>query len=141
MKQFFQCSDCAKHFTEMATTPEALAVSSHREAVLWMWRAHNQVRTLMAKCSSSCPRSCRKLSAGISGNCTQRVCWLPFSQYITSRPCRVRACVGGIKAQDSDVLLCALPGAAFCRVCCCKMLVHQTLCFMVWDSIGPFHVV
>ena len=42
MRQFFQCSDCAKHFTEMATTPEALAVSSHREAVLWMWRAHNQ---------------------------------------------------------------------------------------------------
>ena len=45
MRQFFQCSDCAKHFTEMASTPEALAVSSHREAVLWMWRAHNQAST------------------------------------------------------------------------------------------------
>ena len=43
VRHFFQCSECAEHFTAMATAPDALAVQSQREAVLWIWQAHNQV--------------------------------------------------------------------------------------------------
>ena len=54
MHRFFQCSDCADHFTKMATAEDALAVQSQRDAVLWMWRAHNQVRAVRL----SAPRLC-----------------------------------------------------------------------------------
>ena len=43
MKHFFQCTDCANHFTEMASETAARAVMSRRHAVLWAWRAHNEV--------------------------------------------------------------------------------------------------
>lgn len=43
VEHFFQCSDCAKHFVGMATEKSALTVQSRREAVLWMWQAHNRV--------------------------------------------------------------------------------------------------
>ena len=44
MRQFFQCSDCSKHFAGMAAELEALAVATPADALLWSWRAHNRVR-------------------------------------------------------------------------------------------------
>ena len=43
---FFQCSACANHFVEMTEHPEAESIKSRRDAVLWMWKAHNQVMHL-----------------------------------------------------------------------------------------------
>lgn len=43
VQHFFQCSDCARHFTEMASEKAAVAVRTRRQAVLWAWRAHNEV--------------------------------------------------------------------------------------------------
>ncbi|KAK9792463.1 hypothetical protein WJX73_007606 [Symbiochloris irregularis] len=43
VKHFFQCSDCAAHYLEMAAEESAQAVRSRREAVLWAWQAHNRV--------------------------------------------------------------------------------------------------
>jgi thiol oxidase len=40
---FFQCEECAKHFVAATLAREALAVSSRRDAVLWLWRTHNGV--------------------------------------------------------------------------------------------------
>ena len=135
MKQFFQCSDCAKHFTEMATTPEALAVSSHREAVLWMWRAHNQVHIFVA---ISLPQAAQA-SAARSQQPLEAVCITGLLAAIhsnTSLPDHVgfRVYDGEVKAHDSHVLLCALPGAAVCGACGCQDVCpgwHQTLCFLV----------
>ena len=56
MRHFFQCSDCSKHFASMAAEPEALAVSTPADALLWSWRAHNQV-------SMPCERSTRAANA------------------------------------------------------------------------------
>lgn len=38
---FFGCEDCSKHFQEMAAR-SMHEVSSPRESVLWLWRAHNE---------------------------------------------------------------------------------------------------
>lgn len=43
VKHFFQCDDCSKHFLAMASDAEAAAVDSKRDAVQWVWRAHNKV--------------------------------------------------------------------------------------------------
>ncbi len=43
IQHFFQCSACANHFIEMTEKADAESVRSRREAVLWMWKAHNQV--------------------------------------------------------------------------------------------------
>ena len=50
VKHFFQCTDCANHFTEMASETAARAVMSRRHAVLWAWRAHNEVAPLVIAC-------------------------------------------------------------------------------------------
>lgn len=47
VKHFFGCADCAEHFMMMAERPDALDVTSRRDAVLWMWKAHNEVCQLM----------------------------------------------------------------------------------------------
>ena len=44
IQHFFQCSACANHFIEMTEQAEAESVRSRRDAVLWMWKAHNQVQ-------------------------------------------------------------------------------------------------
>ena len=43
IQHFFQCSACANHFVEMTEQPDAESVRSRRDAVVWMWKAHNQV--------------------------------------------------------------------------------------------------
>lgn len=40
---FFQCSDCSKHFTARISKPDAGEVATRRDAVLWIWGVHNEV--------------------------------------------------------------------------------------------------
>lgn len=42
IKNFFTCSDCAAHFTEMAKTI-AGNVTTQNNSILWLWSAHNRV--------------------------------------------------------------------------------------------------
>lgn len=44
IKHFFQCSECSEHFLELLKDEAAAAVQSRDDAVLWLWRAHNQVQ-------------------------------------------------------------------------------------------------
>ena len=44
IQYYFQCSACANHFVTMTEQPDAESVTSKRDAVLWMWKAHNQVQ-------------------------------------------------------------------------------------------------
>lgn len=43
VKHFFGCTECAMHFGEMTVDKHMQNVSSHDEAILWLWRAHNTV--------------------------------------------------------------------------------------------------
>lgn len=45
---FFGCADCAAHFVEMANRNKIFDVHSKDEAVLWLWRAHNQVNARLS---------------------------------------------------------------------------------------------
>ncbi|XP_077271184.1 sulfhydryl oxidase 2 isoform X2 [Temnothorax americanus] len=45
---FFGCADCAAHFVEMAGTNKIFDVRTKDEAVLWLWRAHNQVNARLS---------------------------------------------------------------------------------------------
>ncbi|GAX79304.1 hypothetical protein CEUSTIGMA_g6745.t1 [Chlamydomonas eustigma] len=40
---FFQCQTYQEHFSQMLQAREAKSVRSKRDAVLWLWRVHNQV--------------------------------------------------------------------------------------------------
>lgn len=42
IKYFFGCTECSKHFQEMATTM-AGNVTSTESSILWLWKAHNSV--------------------------------------------------------------------------------------------------
>uniref|UniRef100_A0A7S0WFK3 Sulfhydryl oxidase n=1 Tax=Pyramimonas obovata TaxID=1411642 RepID=A0A7S0WFK3_9CHLO len=46
---FFTCQVCNTHFMAMASTADAARVSTRKDAVLWMWQAHNQVNLRLAK--------------------------------------------------------------------------------------------
>mmetsp|Transcript_25568 Transcript_25568/g.65847 ORF Transcript_25568/g.65847 Transcript_25568/m.65847 type:complete len:559 (-) Transcript_25568:302-1978(-) len=46
---FFQCSDCSKHFTARISKPDAGEVATRRDAVLWIWGVHNEVNARLAK--------------------------------------------------------------------------------------------
>uniref|UniRef100_A0A1L8EFK0 Sulfhydryl oxidase n=1 Tax=Haematobia irritans TaxID=7368 RepID=A0A1L8EFK0_HAEIR len=43
VKHFFGCTECAKHFQEMATKRNIWNNPTKDEAVLWLWAAHNEV--------------------------------------------------------------------------------------------------
>lgn len=43
VKHFFGCTDCSKHFQEMAKRNHIWNVTSKDQAVLWLWSAHNEV--------------------------------------------------------------------------------------------------
>lgn len=47
IKNFFTCSDCAAHFTEMAKTI-AGNVTTQNNSILWLWAAHNRVNKRLA---------------------------------------------------------------------------------------------
>ncbi|ODM98934.1 Sulfhydryl oxidase 2 [Orchesella cincta] len=43
IKEFFGCTECVKHFTQMIAEDGALMISTVREQALWLWKAHNKV--------------------------------------------------------------------------------------------------
>ncbi|XP_019870515.2 sulfhydryl oxidase 1-like isoform X1 [Aethina tumida] len=43
IKEFFGCTDCSQHFQEMAKRRKYQEVASVKDAVLWLWSAHNEV--------------------------------------------------------------------------------------------------
>lgn len=45
---FFGCADCAAHFVEMAGKNKIFDTHSRDEAVLWLWRAHNEVNARLS---------------------------------------------------------------------------------------------
>lgn len=48
VKHFFGCSDCSQHFQAMADEMNIWQVPTKDEAVLWLWKAHNQVNRRLA---------------------------------------------------------------------------------------------
>eukprot|EP01024_Parvocaulis_polyphysoides_P065981 TRINITY_DN771_c2_g1_i2.p1 TRINITY_DN771_c2_g1~~TRINITY_DN771_c2_g1_i2.p1 ORF type:complete len:507 (-),score=38.97 TRINITY_DN771_c2_g1_i2:826-2346(-) len=49
IRHFFGCSTCQKHFLEMITKSDAQAITSRRDAVMWMWNTHNKVNKRLAQ--------------------------------------------------------------------------------------------
>lgn len=49
VKHFFQCGECARNFVKHASTVAADQVQTKKEAVLWMWSAHNLVNARLKK--------------------------------------------------------------------------------------------
>lgn len=45
---FFGCADCATHFVKMASKNRIFDTHSRDEAVLWLWRAHNEVNARLS---------------------------------------------------------------------------------------------
>lgn len=43
-QHFFLCEPCQKHFAKMLTAPEARAVNSKEALIMFIWKAHNEVR-------------------------------------------------------------------------------------------------
>lgn len=43
IKHFFGCTECSKHFQEMAKRNHIWNVTSRDQAVLWLWSSHNEV--------------------------------------------------------------------------------------------------
>ncbi|KAL4441288.1 hypothetical protein ABPG77_011525 [Micractinium sp. CCAP 211/92] len=43
VQNYFQCTECAKHFVRHAAGELAAGVARKRDAVLWLWRTHNIV--------------------------------------------------------------------------------------------------
>lgn len=48
VKHFMSCTHCSEHFQEMAAKNGIWTVTTKDEAVLWLWRAHNQVNRRLA---------------------------------------------------------------------------------------------
>ncbi|XP_015109572.1 sulfhydryl oxidase 1 [Diachasma alloeum] len=48
ISNFFGCADCADHFVQMATERNLFDVETVDNAVLWLWRAHNEVNQRLA---------------------------------------------------------------------------------------------
>lgn len=47
IKNFFTCSECAGHFTEMAKTIGG-NVTNQNDSIMWLWTAHNRVNKRLA---------------------------------------------------------------------------------------------
>eukprot|EP00899_Mesostigma_viride_P000987 jgi/Mesvir1/1088/Mv17600-RA.1 len=46
---FFACDQCQRHFMEASSKPDAMAVQSKHDAVMWMWGMHNRVNLRLGK--------------------------------------------------------------------------------------------
>lgn len=44
IKHFFGCTECSRHFQEMAKRNHIWNVTSKDQAVLWLWSSHNEVK-------------------------------------------------------------------------------------------------
>lgn len=65
---FFGCADCAAHFVEMAGRNKIFDVRSKDEAVLWLWRAHNEVNTRLSGDDTEDPEH-KKIQYPAAENC------------------------------------------------------------------------
>lgn len=65
----FQCDECRRHFLEASAAPDAVAVATRRDAVLWLWGMHNRV-------SARLRGSPRRLHARV-------LCWSLRARYCT----------------------------------------------------------
>ncbi|XP_078381919.1 sulfhydryl oxidase 1-like isoform X2 [Oculina patagonica] len=52
---FFTCEECRKHFKKMSANLKN-EVSSHSEAILWLWRSHNKVNKRLSGDHSEDPK-------------------------------------------------------------------------------------
>lgn len=48
VKHFFICIECREHFMKMAEMNQLEEVKDRNEAVLWLWKAHNEVNARLA---------------------------------------------------------------------------------------------
>lgn len=48
VKNFFGCTECAKHFQAMATRNRLFDVKENDKAILWLWISHNEVNLRLA---------------------------------------------------------------------------------------------
>ncbi|XP_052834983.1 sulfhydryl oxidase 1-like [Drosophila gunungcola] len=55
-KYFFGCTECAKHFQQMAKRRNVESVRSHDEEILWLWAAHNEVNNRLAGDATEDPK-------------------------------------------------------------------------------------
>lgn len=55
VKNFFTCSECAGHFTEMAKTITG-NVTTQNDSIMWLWAAHNRVNKRLAGDQSEDPK-------------------------------------------------------------------------------------
>lgn len=55
IRYFFSCVECKEHFTAMSANLKN-EVSSHNEAILWLWRGHNKVNKRLAGDRSEDPK-------------------------------------------------------------------------------------
>lgn len=55
VKNFFGCSDCSRHFQEMAAKKDMNGVVSLDTAILWLWMAHNEVNKRLSKDATEDP--------------------------------------------------------------------------------------
>lgn len=49
VQHYFQCKECAAHFLVHLGEEAALGVASRRDAVRWVWGAHNKVNERLAR--------------------------------------------------------------------------------------------
>ncbi|XP_011350140.1 sulfhydryl oxidase 1 [Ooceraea biroi] len=65
---FFGCADCAAHFVKTASENRYLDVRREDEAVLWLWRVHNQVNARLSGDDTEDPEH-KKLQYPAAENC------------------------------------------------------------------------
>lgn len=51
---FWLCA-CRSHFVKITSAPEAAAIRSRRDGVLWLWRVHNEVNERLHKVRGVAP--------------------------------------------------------------------------------------
>lgn len=77
VKHFLSCEECSKHFNEMAEARRLSAVVEPQEAVLWLWRAHNEVNQRLKGAPSDDPAFPKQQfpPASICPNCRSGADW------------------------------------------------------------------
>lgn len=69
VRDFFGCADCAAHFAEMASKNGMFNMRTRDEAVLWLWRAHNQVNARLSSDNTEDPEH-KKIQYPTVEHCT-----------------------------------------------------------------------
>jgi hypothetical protein len=61
------CCCCRAHFVKITATPEASAVRSRRDGVMWLWRVHNEVNARLAQVRQAEGLVCSNSSGSFGG--------------------------------------------------------------------------